>query len=242
MTNGSATAATSGGNPTFTYAWDNGQTTQTATGLSAGIYSVTITDATGCSGIDTIRVPLVLTPPAGNFSSSPVCLGSSTQFTDNSTGNPNSWSWNFGDGTPIDTGVQSPAHTYSAPGSYSVTLIVTNPEGCSDIVVVPVTVHALPTAAITPSSPCLQSVAQLNDASVSPQGDPISSWNWNMTGGNPNTSTTQNPTTSYTTAGTHTVTLVVTTKAGCKDSIDAHVLVHTPPIANFTGGGTVQNC
>jgi len=56
-----------------------------------------------------------------------------------------------------------------------------------------------------------------------------------MTGGNPVSSTIQNPSIVYTAAGSHTVSLIVTTQSGCKDTIDQQVLVYTPPIANFSG-------
>src|SRR5205807_1773266 len=61
--NGSATANPSGGTPGYTYSWSNGQTTQTATGLAAGNYNVTVTDANGCPVIATTSVsqPTVLT-------------------------------------------------------------------------------------------------------------------------------------------------------------------------------------
>ncbi len=46
----SATANTTGGSGSLAYIWSNGQTTQTATGLTAGTYSVTVTDSQGCFG------------------------------------------------------------------------------------------------------------------------------------------------------------------------------------------------
>jgi len=49
----------------------------------------------------------------------------SIRFADNSTGRPNSWYWDFGDGTN-DLGNPSPEHTYTVPGIYNVTLTVTN--------------------------------------------------------------------------------------------------------------------
>jgi PKD repeat protein len=63
--------------------------------------------------------------------------GSSVQFTDQSTpinppGNPTSWDWDFGDGTPHGTTNIIPPHTYGASGNYSVTLTVTNTTGGSD--------------------------------------------------------------------------------------------------------------
>ena len=52
------------------------------------------------------------------------------QFTDQSSGGPDTWSWSFGDGS---TGTaQNPSHTYLYPGTYSVTLTVRNPSGATD--------------------------------------------------------------------------------------------------------------
>ncbi|PCJ82083.1 MAG: hypothetical protein COA57_13695 [Flavobacteriales bacterium] len=62
---GTATAGVSGGSSPYTYAWDNGQTDSVATGLSAGTYSVTITDSNLCSATFSVNVsntgaPLVI--------------------------------------------------------------------------------------------------------------------------------------------------------------------------------------
>lgn len=47
--NGTATVNATGGAQPYSYAWSNGQTTKTATGLTAGTYTVTVTDANGCT-------------------------------------------------------------------------------------------------------------------------------------------------------------------------------------------------
>ncbi|MBN2681185.1 MAG: agmatine deiminase family protein [Bacteroidales bacterium] len=54
--NGSATANISGGNPPYSYLWSNDQTTETATNLCSGNYSLTITDSLGCSVTGTFVV------------------------------------------------------------------------------------------------------------------------------------------------------------------------------------------
>ena len=46
---GSATVTTSGGTAPYTYLWDDGQTTAMAGALTAGSYTVTVTDANGCT-------------------------------------------------------------------------------------------------------------------------------------------------------------------------------------------------
>ena len=55
-------------------------------------------------------------------------INTQIQFSDQSTGQPNQWVWNFGDGSPISN-IQNPVHTYSNSGTYTVTLTVTNPAG-----------------------------------------------------------------------------------------------------------------
>lgn len=54
--NGTATATVTGGNGPFSFTWSNGDTTQTATNVGPGTYTVTITDGSGCTSIDTVVV------------------------------------------------------------------------------------------------------------------------------------------------------------------------------------------
>jgi len=54
--NGDATANPAGGNSPFTYSWEGGQTTQTATGLAPGTYSVCVADADSCVTCDSVYV------------------------------------------------------------------------------------------------------------------------------------------------------------------------------------------
>ncbi|MCB0693900.1 MAG: gliding motility-associated C-terminal domain-containing protein [Lewinellaceae bacterium] len=75
----------------------------------------------------------ILVPPTADFSftpDDPSNLQPEVQFTDRSTGDPQSWSWNFGDGN-FGTGAD-PAHTFAQPGVYAITLAVGGAEGCGD--------------------------------------------------------------------------------------------------------------
>ena len=55
-TNGSATVTAEGGNGGYTYDWGNGETAATATALSAGPHTVTVTDSKGCSFVASITI------------------------------------------------------------------------------------------------------------------------------------------------------------------------------------------
>ena len=70
-------------------------------------------------------------PPVAGFSGTPtsVSVGSSVDFTDESTNNPTSWSWSFAGGTPATSTAQNPSITYDTEGVYGVSLTVNNDEG-----------------------------------------------------------------------------------------------------------------
>ena len=74
----------------------------------------------------------------------------------------------------------------------------------------------------------------LTDGSIGTSGDPIAFWDWTMTGGNPATAASQNTSVVYSTAGTHTVSLIVTSLQGCKDTVIQQVIVYNNPIASFS--------
>jgi len=70
--------------------------------------------------------------PVANFSGTPTTLtaGGSVNFTDLSSGTPTSWSWSFPNGTPNSANTQTPpAIVYNTPGTYDVSLTVTNGNG-----------------------------------------------------------------------------------------------------------------
>jgi Tol biopolymer transport system component len=79
-------------------------------------------------------------------------VGATTvQFTDESTGNPTSWAWDFNGDEVIDSAMQNPTHTYSAVGSFTVTLYLTATD-CQDKIAKPnyITITPPPTATPTP--------------------------------------------------------------------------------------------
>ncbi len=77
-----------------------------------------------------------------------VCPGGSVAFTSTSTNYPTSYSWNFGDGSPVST-AQNPSHPFTNPGTYNVTLTVTNQWGSTTSTVTTITVSTPPNASLS---------------------------------------------------------------------------------------------
>ncbi len=169
-------------------------------------------------------------------------------FTDNSSvfpvspSNPIvSWNWQFPGGTPSSSTVQNPDTVFYPNGTYTVTLIATSKAGCTDTIQKVIVINPPPPVAVfTANTPCLGVITSLVDGSIEVVGDTISSWHWNIPGGTPSSSTAQNPLVVYNTAGTHSITLIVVSHYGCKDTLDKTILIHDIPIANF--GGTAKGC
>jgi gliding motility-associated-like protein len=124
--NGSATANPTGGTGPYSFAWaPGGQTSQTITALCAGIYTVTITDANGCSAFQavTINEPAVLL--ANTTSTSPLCVGNCNgTATSSPIGGtaPFIYTWSPGAQT---------TQTASGLCAGSYTVMVTDVNGCS---------------------------------------------------------------------------------------------------------------
>ncbi len=123
-TNASATISVSNGQLPYTYMWTNGQTTTTATGLSAGQYNVSVTDALGCSSTKSVSIsspaPIVLgstTFPAGCGLSN----GTATVTITSGGTAPFTYSWASGNTSSVAVGL--------ALGMYNAQ--VTDSKGCT---------------------------------------------------------------------------------------------------------------
>lgn len=150
-------------------------------------------------------------------------------FTDLSTGNPTQWVWNFGDGATSTE--QNPDHTYTAPGTYTVTLTVTNAGGSDPETKLNfITVSSLSLKAefeAYPTSGDAPLTVQFTDLST---GNPTQ-WNWDF--GDGSTSTDQNPEHTYTTPGTYTVTLAATNAGGSDPETKPNYITVTQSFSNF---------
>jgi len=96
-----------------------------------GTYTYTVICSDGVSSDTDTGTVIVLPAPTADFTADKTsgCAPLTVIFTDQSTGNPTSWSWDIdGDGIE-DYNTQNPSHTYSAPGTYTVSLTVSNDCG-----------------------------------------------------------------------------------------------------------------
>jgi PKD repeat protein len=157
-------------------------------------------------------------------------------FADTSTdpdGNIASWSWSFGDGETSTE--QSPAHTYAAPGTYTVSLTVTDGSGLSSTASQEITLidPGVPPIA-SMSYDCVDISCSYSDASTDADGN-IVSWSWDF--GDGTSSTAQNPGTHhYQVAGTYIVTLTVTDAVGFSAIAEEWVTVVAPNIGLGANG------
>lgn len=158
----------------------------------------------------------VIAAPIGDFSYAPQMgrIGEPVQFTDQSTGSPTSWMWEFGDGSI--SSLQSPAHAFDAAGSYEVTLMVGNAMGIGTPVKKTITiVNDAPVAGFTAvprSSDTYPVSVTFTDTSTGV----VSGWFWQIMreGVVVATSTEKNPVITFTVPGIYSVSLTVTNNGG----------------------------
>lgn len=180
---GTASVNVSGGTAPFSYEWSNSETTQTITGLPAGTYTVTVTDAVGCTGVETVGVtqPEQLIAQVTSTNTTDVeCNGDNTgsaTITVNGGTAPFSYLWSDGQTTQTATGL--------AAGNYSAT--VTDANGCTDVVNVtidePTAINLSTTATV--ANTCENATDGAITSNVS-GGTPPYSYVWNNGATTPN--------------------------------------------------------
>ncbi|MDX1652047.1 MAG: PKD domain-containing protein [Brumimicrobium sp.] len=193
-----------------------------------GIYNVTleVTTGTGCTADTTITIEIEPSPFA-DFSFSDVCDGESVTFINESLGNISDVEWYFGDNSDTIND-NDPTYTYGQPGTYNVTLIVSEANGvCADTLTQVITVFNLPniqfSATPTQGDPPLP-VEFYNESTGA------ISYEWNF--GNGNTSISGNDTLNqvYPNTGEYVVTLTGVSSDGCTNSYSTIIYVDFPDL------------
>jgi gliding motility-associated-like protein len=236
--NGSVTLTAPDG---FAYKWfPGGQTTRSIDILDAkpgdSVY-VELTTISGCKTLLGTRIFPTVTKaqfagPKGVCLHSPISFKDSSYSyltVDNSKLPITSWIWRFGDGT-IST-QQHPVHTYQKAGTFKVTLVAINHNGCKDSIIKTVIVGPAPVANFSVENACMNTTQKLKDLSTTEEGT-IDKWLWTF-GDDHSESTAQHPTHTFHSAGTFPITLKVITNLGCSHDTTFPVTILPLPIAAY---------
>jgi gliding motility-associated-like protein len=195
-----------------------------AAGLGAGTYTLASDFQGQCLMGLTHVIDQVRPEPAFSVVPTEGCSPLEVTFRDTTDGNVTSRTWDLGPlGTSSDATV---VRTYTSPGTYDVTLTVTNDVGCTadstlnDAIVV----HPIPNAGITATPPMTDTEHTTVD--LAGTGNDIVTWWWDLGAVPPNTSSEQDLTVTFPQAvGTYPVMLVVTNGFGCRDTVRSVVVV-----------------
>jgi len=173
-------------------------------------------------------------PPLASFT--PI-VSQNVLTVNNLSSNATGYLWDFGDGaTSTET---NPSHTYSAPGTYTVTLTAFGLCPNTTQIKLVVIAGQLPLAAfqISQNEGCSPFTVQFTDHSI---GQPTA-WHWEFPGGDPSSSTAENPIVTYSSPGTYSATLMIENPFGQNTSVQNAVLtIHPPTVADFTAN-TILN-
>lgn len=197
-----------------------------ATTANAGDYTVTVTDANGCTAFATTTVMVTPLPAASAGNGGPYCEGETIVLF---AGGGTAYQWSGPNGfTSSAQNPTLPGATTAQAGSYSV--LVTDGNGCSASAATTVVVNAAPTATAGDGGPYCEgdTITLLATGGVAYQ--------WSGPSGF--TSSAQNPTIAGATpahAGTYTV--IVTDANGCSASATTTVVVYAAPTASASNGG-----
>lgn len=221
---GSAVANVSGGNTPYTYSWSNTAVTSAISNVCAGSYTVTVSDAVGCTSVQTVSI----TQPATGVQASPTATGANCGVNDgtasaNASGGSGALTYFWSPGGQTTSFITGLAAT-----SYSV--LVTDANGCTVAAVVQVNNNNGPVIANTSSSDPLCNGTSNGSASVVVSGAGLS-YSWSPSG-------QTNAAATGLAAGTYTV--VITDGSGC--SVSQIFTINEPPAITTSTTSTPDTC
>ncbi|MCA3008905.1 MAG: PKD domain-containing protein [Phycisphaerales bacterium] len=211
-------------NPTFTY-------------TTPGLYDVRLVARNANSEGTTTRVGVVrvVAPPTASFTLTPATgvAPLTVTFTDTSTESPTGWQWDFQNDGVVDSTAQNPTFTYTTPGTFNPRLVVANEAGSAATTLTGAVTAFTPVTASftrTPASGTTPLLVSFTNTSVG-----ATSFAWDFQNDGVVDSTAQNPTFTYSVAGTFAVRLTATGPGGTNAFTFANCVTANGPIAaNFT--------
>lgn len=212
---GQSTTLTASGGGTYSW-WNNGATSTTITDTPAGTtnYTVTVTNAAGCTSNAVTTVTVNSLPTASISGSTAICVGDMATLTA-SGGGTYSW-WN--------NGATSAMITDSPTSNTTYTVTVSN-GACTSTTTSLVTVNPLPNASISGNT----NLCQGSSTTLTASGG--GTYSWDNSAVTPSITVSPTSTTSY--------TVYVTSGSGCTATAVATVNVAPPPVASVSGNNTI---
>jgi len=232
----SLTAVVNGGEPPYSYIWDNSSlsgSTASITPLQTSVFNITVTDNCGSpAAFDSVTVT-VFPVPVISFTADKLsgCEPLLVNFTGLTSAVVQNWIWNFGDpasNTANTSNLQNPSHIFQNSGTYSISLTAITADGCKNTYTISNMIEVYP-------NPIAMFSATPNPASTSnatvvfyDQSINASSWLWTFgdAGSASNSATVPNPTHTYSGSGNYNVSLVVESYFGCIDSTSTVIKVN----------------
>lgn len=216
-TSGGTLSSTTATNPTISF-------------TSSGTYNIDLT-ATGPGGTDNISQSISITVDqepvaAATASATTLTLPNGTVIFTNNSSNASNYNWDFGDGNSSTN--TNPTYTYSAPGIYNVVLVASNSSCGDNSTSITITVEPsapAPTAdfSLSNSSVCLGDSLMLSNSSSN-----ATTYIWSTTGGILSSATAFEPSISFTTNGTYTISLTAMGTGGT-DVISSNCTINVVP-------------
>ena len=228
-----------------------------ATPTVSSVYLITMTDDTGCVATDQVNVTVLPAPTAGfTFLPPTNCSNVPVQFTNTSTGTGMTYQWNFGDpssGSSNTSGLQHPVHLFTTEGTgsqtYTVTLVVTNANGCTNLITHTVTVKR------TPGPGLIDPIADMKNCNGT--SFPLNVFNTTVSGSNSHYQIQWGDGTpdfngasfpgggiphTYTTAEIFDLVFIVTGANGCIDTANYNIANITNPAIGAANPGGTTGC
>ncbi|MGC4104457.1 PKD domain-containing protein [Ferruginibacter sp.] len=207
-----------------------------------GAYYATLFSYSGCDKSTIVKQINIYETPVAGFAVNTVSqcqTGNQFVFTNSSTLTTGAlqYSWDLGDNTTETT--RDVTHVYTAPGNYTVKLLVTAPGGCTDSRTLEVVVKpsANSSFSVNSNAACFKDNRFVFTNNSTTTGGTLQ-YSWDM--GNTVTFNTKDVTYSYPVPGTYTVKLTATAEGGCQDDSTFNVTVESSPVAAFAVNNAAQ--
>jgi hypothetical protein len=226
---GSVTLTAPGG---YAYAWSNGAATQSINVTNSGSFTVTVTDANGCSATSSSTAVTVNPLPTITFSTPSLVCGTNESAQEIvPTGNITAYDWTIANGVVTQNAGHRVYFTAnSGASSVTLTVTVTDTNGCRATGSITLPVNAIPPATITTSGP----TTFCTGGSVTLTAPAGYSYSWS------NGATTQSI--NVTTAGSYSVTVIAASGCSATSSPTAVTVNAAPATPTITASGPTSFC